>query len=197
MVPYHFFIVWMLTSVSTATHSIALLALHDDFKKDWVLRWLKQFLMFVNLMLSCVSSIFLFLDITKQVSPTLPMSCILKDHPATTPRTHSDIRMSQARTIGVIVGQCLVFIMAILWLHSSRNRWYHPLRALCYFVLTAVAIGGTVRVLQLSQLFGTPSVPLADQGEAILNFGQILALVLLVSPVISTLEMYRSKFYLF
>jgi len=105
--------------------------------------------------------------------------------------------VSQAGTIGVIVGQCLVFVMAVLWLHSARNRWYHPLRALSYSVLTAVGIGGTVRVLQLSQLVGTLSVLLADFGEAILNFGQVIALVLLFSPFISTLQMYRSKFYLF
>jgi len=43
MVPYHFFIIWMLSLLSTATHIGTLLALVNDFKRDWVLRWLRQF----------------------------------------------------------------------------------------------------------------------------------------------------------
>lgn len=38
MVPYHFFIIWMLSLLSTATHVGTLLALVNDFKRDWVLR---------------------------------------------------------------------------------------------------------------------------------------------------------------
>lgn len=44
MVPYHFFIIWMLGLLSTATHLSALLALVQGFKRDWVLRWIRQFL---------------------------------------------------------------------------------------------------------------------------------------------------------
>ncbi|KAK3081827.1 hypothetical protein LTS18_001277, partial [Coniosporium uncinatum] len=71
MVPYHFFIIWMLSSISTATHSAALLALFNDFKRDWVLRWLREGLMLINLLLSVVMGIFVLEDVVKQVSPTL------------------------------------------------------------------------------------------------------------------------------
>lgn len=38
MVPYHFFVVWMLSLLSTATHLATLLTLVQDYKRDWVLR---------------------------------------------------------------------------------------------------------------------------------------------------------------
>ncbi|KAF1737442.1 hypothetical protein CRV24_003061 [Beauveria bassiana] len=55
LVPYHFFLVWMLSLLSMATHNATLLALVGDYRRDWVLRWLRQLLMFVNLALSSVS----------------------------------------------------------------------------------------------------------------------------------------------
>jgi hypothetical protein len=41
MVPYHFFIIWLLSLLSTATNLVTLLALVNDFKRDWVLRWIR------------------------------------------------------------------------------------------------------------------------------------------------------------
>ena len=52
MVPYHFFIIWMLSLLSMAVHNATLLALARDFRRDWVLRWLRQLLMLANLALS-------------------------------------------------------------------------------------------------------------------------------------------------
>jgi len=193
MVPYHFFLIWMITTVSTATHCIALLALQTELKMDWGIRWLKQFFMFVNLMFSCVMSIFLFMEIQKQVTPTLPMACIFRDYPVITPRSISDIRISQAGTVSVIVGQCAIFIMSLLWLHSAKNGWYNPLRALSYLFLTAISIGGTVRIIQLSQVFGTPSVPLKDKTASVLNFGGVVMLCLLISPGLNAFRMYRKR----
>jgi hypothetical protein len=112
MIPYHFFLIWMLSSISTATHSAALLALIHDFKRDWILRWLREFLMFVNLALSVVSGTFVLKDVTKQIAPTLPISCVWQSTPAISSR--SDIARSLAGTIGVIAGQCLVFTMLVL-----------------------------------------------------------------------------------
>jgi hypothetical protein len=65
MVPYHFFIIWMLSLLSTATHLSTLLALVNDFKRDWILRWLRQFLMFINLVMSCVFGIFVLMAVMK------------------------------------------------------------------------------------------------------------------------------------
>ena len=58
MVPYHLFLTWMLALLSTATHLATLLALVQDYKRDWVLRWLRQFFMFVNLLLNVLLGIF-------------------------------------------------------------------------------------------------------------------------------------------
>lgn len=38
MVPYHFFIIWLLSLLSTATNLATLLALVNDFRRDWVIR---------------------------------------------------------------------------------------------------------------------------------------------------------------
>jgi hypothetical protein len=51
MVPYHFFIIWLLSLLSTATNLVTLLALVNDYKRDWVLRWIRQILMMVNMFL--------------------------------------------------------------------------------------------------------------------------------------------------
>jgi len=190
MIPYHFFLIWMLSSISTATHSAALLALYHDFKRDWVLRWLREFLMFVNLALSCVSGVFVLKDITKQISPTLAIACVWQET-ATTPR--NDMTRSLAGTIAVIVGQCVVYAMAVWYLHSKSQRWLQITRAVSFVVLTAIGVGATVRVISLSQAFGKPSVPLSDNGEKDWSFGQLLGLLLLLLPLMSAIEIYRGK----
>jgi hypothetical protein len=43
----------------------------------------------------------------------------------------------------------------------------------------------------LSQAFGTPSVPLADDGEKDWSFGQLLPLLLLLLPLVSAVEIMR------
>src|ERR1700761_3206596 len=80
MVPYHFFIVWMLAMLSTATHLATLLALVQDFKRDWVLRWLRQFFMFVNLLLNVLYGIFVLESNLKNLTPTLPIACVWVAH---------------------------------------------------------------------------------------------------------------------
>lgn len=76
LVPYHFFIIWMLSLLSMAVHNATLLALVGDFRKDWVLRWLRNFLMFVNLVLSCVYGIFMLEVVQKDLEQsTLPIAC--------------------------------------------------------------------------------------------------------------------------
>ena len=76
MVPYHFFIVWMLSLLSTATSLSTLLALVNDFKRDWILRWIRQFFMFVNLVLSCVFGVFVLMATLKNMPPTVPVACV-------------------------------------------------------------------------------------------------------------------------
>ncbi|KAG9241812.1 hypothetical protein BJ878DRAFT_427289 [Calycina marina] len=192
MIPYHFFLIWMLSSISTATHSAALLALFHDFKRDWVLRWLREFLMFVNLALSCVSGVFVLKDITAQIFPTLPIACVWQES-TKQERSSGDMTASLAGTIAVIVGQVLVYTMAIWYLHSRSQRWLQITRALSFVVLMAIGIGATVRIITLSQAFGKPSVALADNGEKDWSFGQLLGLLLLLLPLMSAVEIYRGE----
>ncbi|KAF1983072.1 hypothetical protein K402DRAFT_339079 [Aulographum hederae CBS 113979] len=190
MVPYHFFIIWMLSSISTATHSAALLALLNDFKRDWVLRWLRQALMLVNLVLSCVSGIFILQQVTKKVAPTLPIACVWHE-PATEPR--DDVPISIVGTVAVMVGQILVFAMAVFYLHTGTVKWLQSARAASFVILTAIAVGAAVRCFQVSQAFGSPEVPLSDAGEKDWSFGQLLPLFLLLLPLINSIEIFRGE----
>ncbi|TLD28036.1 hypothetical protein E2P81_ATG06382 [Venturia nashicola] len=190
MVPYHFFIIWMLSLLSTATHLATLLALVNDFKRDWVLRWLRQALMFVNLVLSIVFGVFVLQAVMKDLKPTLPIACVwqVPSHSAA-----SNAAISIAGTIGVIAGQCIVFILGVCYLHSKRRAWLKWIQAAGILFLFAIAVGAAIRVILLSQAFGTPSVPLNDTGERDWGFGQLLSMLLLLLPLISAVEIYRGE----
>ncbi|OTA54875.1 hypothetical protein K449DRAFT_453762 [Hypoxylon sp. EC38] len=76
MVPYHFFLIWMLSLLSMAVHNATLLALARDFRRDWVLRWMRQLLMLVNLVLSSVYGIYIFRSVQDNLSDrTFPIAC--------------------------------------------------------------------------------------------------------------------------
>ena len=45
----------------------------------------------------------------------------------------------------------------------------------------------------LSSAFGSPSVKLADGGERTWNFGQLLSMLMLLLPIVSTVEMLRGE----
>ena len=115
MVPYHFFIIWMLALLSTATNFAALLALVQDFKRDWVLRWVRQFFMFVNLALSVVFGIFVLEANTESLSPTLPIACVWKEHDKSE-KGRSSTPLSVAATIAVYRGE----------LHYLRAKYMVP-----------------------------------------------------------------------
>jgi hypothetical protein len=186
--PYHFFIVWMLSLLSTSTHLSTLLALVNDFKRDWMLRWLRQILMLVNLVLSSVSGIFVLKSVLKNLKPTLPIACawVLPSGPAA-----SNAAVSVVGTVAVTAGNCIVFGLAVWFLHIENRKWIKYIQSLGYCVLVAGAVGATVRVLQISQAFGHPSVTLADTQEEDWSFGQILPILLLLLPLLSAVELIR------
>jgi hypothetical protein len=188
MVPYHFFIIWMLSLLSTSTHLATLLALVNDFKRDWILRWLRQFLMFINLVLSCVFGIFVLMAVMKDVKPTLPIACVweLPSHSAS-----PNAAISIAGTIAVIAGNCLVFGLGVWYLHSQSKRWLKIFQVLGLIILFASGAGAAIRVIILSQAFGKPSVALDGPSEGDWSFGQLLPLLLLLLPLVSALEIYR------
>jgi hypothetical protein len=188
MVPYHFFIIWMLSLLSTATHIGTLLALVNDFKRDWVLRWLRQFFMFVNLVLSVVSGIFILMATMRDLKQTLPIACVWEVSSTGAP---SNAGISIAGTIAVISGQCIFFGVGVWYLHIKERRWVTLIQTIGLLVMVVIGATAAVRVVLLSQAFGTPSVPLADTGEKDWSFGQLLPLLLLLLPLVSAVEIMR------
>ncbi|KAL2061242.1 hypothetical protein VTL71DRAFT_7515 [Oculimacula yallundae] len=190
MVPYHFFIVWMLSLLSTATHVGTLLALVNDFKRDWVLRWLRQFFMFVNLVLSIVSGTFILMSVMRDLKPTLPIACVWEVEAT---KAASNAATSVAGTIGVMAGQVIFFVVGVWYLHVKNRKWLRTVQLVGLLVLGAIGISAAVRVILLSQAFGTPSVKLADTGEKDWSFGQLLPLLLLLLPLVSAVEIGRGE----
>ena len=190
MVSYHFFIIWMLSLLSTCTHIGTLLALVNDFKRDWVLRWLRQFLIFVNLCLSVVSGIFILLSVMRDLKPTLPIACVWQVQSDGAP---SNAAISIVGTIAVIAGQVIFFVLAVWYLHVHERRWIKAVQTVGLIALIAMGAGAAVRVVLLSQAFGTPSVPLMDTGERDWSFGQLLPLLLLLLPLVSAVEIMRGN----
>jgi hypothetical protein len=189
LVPYHFFIIWMLSLLSMATHNATLLALVHDFRRDWVLRWLRQALMFVNLVLSCVYGIFVLKWVGKDLPPTLPIGCVWQVDGNGAAAANS--ALAYVGTIVVVAGNCVIFALATWYLHNRTQRWYKIIQLVGMVLMAGIAVGAAVRVVLLSQAFGTPSVNLADRGETEWSFGQLLGLLLLLLPLISVVEIYR------
>ena len=189
MVPYHFFIVWMMSLLATATQMSTLLALVNDFKRDWVLRWIRQFFMFVNLALSCVFGAFVLVATLKNMAPTLPVACVWElDQEGTA----SNAGLSIAGTIAVIVGNCLVFALGTWYLHSKGRKRIKVAQLAGLVILIAIAVGATVRAVSLSQAFGNPSPTMLEgRSEAEWSFGQLLPLLMLLLPLLSAVEIIR------
>ncbi|KAH7133428.1 hypothetical protein B0J13DRAFT_529339 [Dactylonectria estremocensis] len=191
LVPYHFFLIWMLSLLSMATHNATLLALVHDYRRDWVLRWMRQFLMFVNLALSCVSGIFVLEAVSKGLDDkTLPIACVWEVEGNGAPSTAG---LSFAGTIAVIAGNVVIFGLATWYLHNRSQKFYKLIQIVGMVLMTAIAIGAAIRIILLSQAFGNPSVELSDAGETSWGFGQLLSMLLLIMPLVSVVEIYRGE----
>ena len=194
MVPYHFFVVWMLSLLSTATHLATLLTLVQDYKRDWVLRWLRQFFMFVNLLLNVLYGIFVLETVVKNLSPTLPIACVWMDH-AEDQAAQSNKALSVVGTSAVIAITVILFILSTWYLHMRRQRWGKLVRSVGLLILIALAVGAAVRVILVSAAFGsTTSVKLSGPSEGSWSFGQLLGMLMLILPFISALEIFRGAF---
>ncbi|KAK3950852.1 hypothetical protein QBC32DRAFT_399146 [Pseudoneurospora amorphoporcata] len=172
IIPYHFFIIWMLSLLSMATHNATLLALVQDFKRDWVLRWMRQGLMFVNLAL-----------------------CLWGGGAGgEEERMGGDDAAGGLDYVGTIVtiaGNVVVFGLATWYLQSRRQKWYRIVQLVGMLLMMGIAVGAAVRVFLLSQAFGKPDVQLSDQGEKQLGFGSLLGLLMMGLPIISIIEIKR------
>ncbi|KNG51450.1 major facilitator superfamily [Stemphylium lycopersici] len=193
MVPYHFFIIWLLSLLSTATNLATLLALVNDFKRDWVLRWIRQLLMLVNMFLGILSGVFILQTVMKNMNPRLPIACVWE---VESKGSSGNAALSIAGTIAVIAGQVITFGFATWYLHNRSNpKWLKTVQVIGLFACLAMGVGATVRVVLESQAFGTPpqAVHLVGPSEGNWSFGQLLPLLLLALPVISTIEIARGE----
>ncbi|KAI0008428.1 hypothetical protein F4779DRAFT_641927 [Xylariaceae sp. FL0662B] len=180
MVPYHFFVVWML-SLTTP--------------RCWR-SWLRQFLMFVNLVLSCVYGIFILKAVQRNLNDrTFPIACVWQaggpDLASGPPA--ANLGVSYAGTIAVIAGNVAIFGLATWYLHSRSQRFYRAVQVAGLALMAASAVGAAVRVIYLSDAFGNPPVRLADPGERAWSFGQLLSVGLLLLPLVSAVEILRGE----
>lgn len=127
------------------------------------------------------------------MEPRLPIACVWQ---VADEGKSSNTALSVAGTIAVIVGQVVVFVLSTLYLHKRSNpRWMKTVQVVGLFVLLAMGIGVTVRVVLESQAFGHPpaSINLVGPSEGSWSFGQLLPLLLLVLPLMSLLEIMRGE----
>ena len=108
----------------------------------------------------------------------------------------SNATISVVGTIAVIIGQVGIFVVAVWYLHLNGGKWIKVVQIGGLVALLGMGVAATVRVVGLSQAFGTPSVKLVDEGEKDWNFGQLLSVLLLVLPLISAIEILRGKLLL-
>ncbi|KAI0161284.1 hypothetical protein GGR57DRAFT_352777 [Xylariaceae sp. FL1272] len=194
MAPYHFFIIWMLSLLSMAVHNASLLALVHDFRRDWVLRWLRQILIFVNLILSATYAILILRAVQEGINnSTLPIACVLQSHEELPKGSSSEYALSVIGTIAVLAGNVIIFALATWYLHSRTQRFYKMIQIIGLVLMTAIGIGAIVRVSQLADAFNNPPIKLSDHGESQWSFGQLLSVGMLVLPVVSVIEILRGE----
>lgn len=192
LVPYHFFIIWMLSLLSMGVHNCTLLVLVASIRSDTVLRWLRQVLMLTNLVLSCVYGVCMLQVVQKSLErSTLPTSCAWVLDAAATKAGNTGL--SFAGTIAVIAGNCVVFTASTWYLHDRRQRGFRWVQLAGWVVMTAIAVGATVRVVLTSQAFGEPTTPLSDDGEKQWTFATMVSLLMLALPLMTVLEIYRGE----
>ncbi|PSR80212.1 hypothetical protein BD289DRAFT_485095 [Coniella lustricola] len=191
LIPYHFFIIWMSSLLSTAVHNCTLLVLVCDFQSDKVLRWLRQVLMFVNLVLGCVFGVCMLQVVFHNMeTSTNPTACAWVAH-APQSSSASERTTSIVGTMAVIAGNLVVFTAATWFLHDRRQVAFKWLQLTGLCVMSTIAATAMARILMSSQAFGTATTPLADNGEKTWSFSTSVTLLMLALPLMTVLEIYR------
>ncbi|KAG7121620.1 hypothetical protein HYQ45_014454 [Verticillium longisporum] len=192
MLPYHFFIIWCLGLLSQAVHNATLLSLVHDFRRDWVLRWLRQLLMFVNLGLSVVYGVFILRAVeTGLADDPIPISCVWETNSGNGSSNRSGL--SYFGTIAVMTANVLVFALASWYLHWRIQRFAKPVKLVGTLLMGALAAGAIVRCVLASDALGHgPSFELAP-GEEAWSFGQVLSVLVLLFPLVSMVEILRGE----
>lgn len=96
-------------------------------------------------------------------------------------------------TIAVIAGNCVVFIASTWYLHDRGQRGFKWVQLVGWLMMTAIAVGATVRLVMVAQAFGEPTTSLSDEQEKIWFFSTIVSLLMLASPLVTALEIYRGE----
>jgi len=195
MVPYHFFIIWMLTNMALAVHNATLLALARDFRRDWVLRWLRQILMLLSLSLNTTYGVFILRGVSSNMQESkLPVACVWIVGDA---GKGSQTGLSYFGTIVVIAANILVFLLASWYLHHKSfrsTRLSRIFQVVGTLLMMGSAIGAAIRVLMASDAWGNgPAYELSDEGEKQWNFGQLLSMLVLIFPLVSMIEIIRGE----
>ncbi|KAI0433241.1 hypothetical protein F5Y09DRAFT_90965 [Xylaria sp. FL1042] len=195
LVPYHFFIIWILSLLSMAVHNASLLVLVRDFRRDWVLRWLRQFLIFVNLTLSSLYGVYILRAVQEGINDsTFPIACVWAKTDGTGQASTGNSAFSFFGTIVVIAGNVIVFVLATWYLHSRTQRFYKAIQIVGLLLMTAISIGAVVRVSLLADAFGGDHpIKLSDGGERQWSFGQLLSVGMLLLPLVTIVEIYRGE----
>lgn len=172
----------MLALLSTATHLATLLALVQDYKRDWVLRWLRQLFMFINLVLNVLYGVFMLQSVLQDLAPTLPIACVWQEH-ADDQGVRPSKSLSIIGTIAVIAVTVILFALATWYLvsmnrssfssmlvhadtrsplqHMRRQRWGRAVRSVGVLLLVVMAVGAAVRVI-----VGGPSMNITECTKA-------------------------------
>ena len=124
LVAYHFFIIWMLSLLAMATHNATLLTfVRDSVQRDRVLRWMRQGLMGINLVLSCVYGGVLLRVKEVGLARTAPVGCVLfaGQTDAVTVMGESSVGgMDYVGTVVTIVGNVVVFAAGSWYLQMGK-----------------------------------------------------------------------------
>ncbi|KAI1106796.1 hypothetical protein F4804DRAFT_299834 [Jackrogersella minutella] len=192
LVPYHFFLIWMLSLLSMTVHNATLLALARDFRRDWVLRWMRQLFMLANLVLSCVYGVYI-LHAVQQGLTTFPVACVWESQTPKSP-PQRNFAFSTTGTIVVIVGNVVFFALGTCYLHSRAQRFYLFTQVVGWLLMTVFAVVATVRVAFLADAFGNrTSIKLSDDDERQWSFGQLLSVGMLLLPLVTMVEILRDE----
>lgn len=193
VVSYHALVIWLYSILTVATHNATLLALAHHYRKDWLLRYIRQSLMFVNLLLSCVFSIPLFQALTKGFdSLPVPIACVWKldGEDVSYP---SDSAPTPYIIIAALLTNSFTFGLAAWYLHKEHERFYMQAQAVGLTLMAVVVGWAGTEVTGISLVFRRPIVALGDFQETTWNYGQLLSVIYILLPTFTAVEMCRDS----
>lgn len=191
MIPYHFFIIWCLGLISQAVHNAGMLSLVLNYRRDWVLRWLRQALMFTNMGLSITFGVYILGAVKSGIEDQpIPIECAWQP----TDRSSSNLGLSFAGTIAIIASNVVVFLLASWFLHVRRvGRFGKMLKMGGVLLMGAIATGAIIRCAFEAKAIGKGPKFDMDDGESSWSFGQILSVLVLLFPLVSVVEILRGE----